>query len=247
MTINGNLPVRREYRMTVSALAEAAKRRDGELAGAELAYQDSVAAAAAALARAQGEAEAADRWAGSAAAAVLELDQEAARLWDRLRRGAGWRLRAWEDLPEPADVEAFGRTAAIAYGRHAPAQRGGPAREALDRAAERIDRATQRVSRRPLPRRVLPLLPVAGAVIAAATWLVGAGLLALGQVPSGAGAVLRALGWLVFLVAPSAGVPLVAYAAHRRFDGRLDLGGVALTLLGGMLTATTLSVTHLSR
>lgn len=245
-------PVSREYRMTVSALVEAAKRRDGELAGAELAYQESAAAAAGELARAQGAAVVADRWAGTAAAAVLELDQEAAQLWERLRRTGGWRVRAWPELPEPAQVEAaqvetVSRLAAIAHPPQPPAQRIGPASEALARAAERIDRSTRRVARRPLPRWVLLTLPVVGALTAAATGLVAAGLVTLGQGPSEAGTVLRTLGWLAFLLAPSAGVPLVAYVAHRRLDGRLDVGGVGLTLLGGTLSATAISLSFFTR
>ena len=51
-----------------------------------------------------------------------------------------------------------------------------------------------------------------------------------------------ALGWLAFLVAPSAGVPVAALVAHRRLDARLDIGGVGLTLLGGMIAATLMSL-----
>ena len=57
------------------------------------------------------------------------------------------------------------------------------------------------------------------------------------------GAVIRGLGWLCFLVAPSAGVPIAAALAHRRLQARLDVGGIGLTLLGGMIAATMLSLT----
>src|SRR5918995_5807777 len=95
----------------MSALADMTRRRDAELAQAEQAYQDSTARAAGELARAEGEAASADRWAGAAAAQVLDVDREAARLWDQLRRARGLRVRALGELPEPASVEAMPRVA----------------------------------------------------------------------------------------------------------------------------------------
>ena len=56
------------------------------------------------------------------------------------------------------------------------------------------------------------------------------------------GSVLRGLGWLAFLVAPSAGVPVAAFAARKRLQARLDIGGIGLTLLGGMVAATLMSL-----
>ena len=52
MTTRERYPVGRDYQLMVSALADVAKRRDAELAGAERAYQDSAAQAAGELARA---------------------------------------------------------------------------------------------------------------------------------------------------------------------------------------------------
>jgi hypothetical protein len=57
------------------------------------------------------------------------------------------------------------------------------------------------------------------------------------------GGIIRGAGWLCFLAAPSAGVPVAALLAHRRLQARLDIGGVGLTLLGGMIAATMLSLT----
>jgi hypothetical protein len=233
----------------VSALADVAKRRDAELTAAERAYQDSAAQAAGELARAEGEAVAADRWAGTAAATVLDVDREAARLWEQLRRARGMRLRGLGELPEPAAVEALPRMA-IQRGPELaePAgERPEPARVLLSQAAERIDDSVRRVPRRPLPRWVLPLLPLVGALLAAATGLLAAGLVTLGQTDIAGGTVLRGLGWLAFLVAPSAGVPAAAYTAHRTLNARLDIGGVGLTLIGGMIAATILSLTFAAR
>jgi hypothetical protein len=37
-------------------------------------------------------------------------------------------------------------------------------------------------------------------------------------------------------------VPVAAYLVHRRLRARMDIGGIGLTLLGGMLAATLLSL-----
>jgi hypothetical protein len=37
-------------------------------------------------------------------------------------------------------------------------------------------------------------------------------------------------------------VPVAALLAHRRMQARMDIGGVGLTLLGGMIAATSLSL-----
>src|SRR3954447_23936412 len=95
----------------MTALADVTRRRDRELEGAERAYQDNAARAAGELARAEGEAADADRWAGAAAAQVLDVDREAARLGAQLRRARGVRVRALGEVPEPAPVEVLPRVA----------------------------------------------------------------------------------------------------------------------------------------
>jgi hypothetical protein len=232
----------RDYQLMMSALADVARRRDAELGTAEQAYQESTARAAGELARAEGEATAADRWAGAAAAQVLDVDREAARLWDQLRRARGIRARALGELPEPAAIEVLPRVAIQQSGETAVAE---PPRQSartlLARASERIDVTVRPAARHPLPRWTLPLLPLLGALIAGATGLLAAGLVTMGDAPIAGAVVVRVLGWLAFLLAPSAGVPLAAALAHRR-NARLDIGGVGLTLLGGMLAATLLSL-----
>jgi hypothetical protein len=229
----------------VSALADVAKRRDAELTGAERAYQDSAAQAAGEMARAEGEATAADRRAGAAAASVLEVDREAARLWEHLGRAKGMRARGLGELPDPAAVEALPRVAIQRGpdGGEPAGDRSASARALLSSAADRIDESVRRVPRRPLPRWLLPVLPLVGAVVAAATGLLAAGLVTLGEADIAGGMLLRGLGWLAFLVAPSAGVPVAAHTAHRTLNARLDIGGVGLTLMGGMVAATILSLT----
>ena len=236
----------RDYQLMMSALADVTRRRDADLESAERAYQDNTARAAGELARAEGEAADADRWAGAAAAQVLDVDREAGRLWDQLRRGRGVRVRALGELPEPAPVETLPR---VALQRRPSAEGAGaaPGRESaralLARAAERIDDTVRPAARRPLPRWVLPLLPVLGALVAGATGLLAAGLVTFGGADVPGGILIRGLGWLAFLVAPSAGVPAAAVLAHRRLQARLDIGGIGLTLLGGMIAATLLSLT----
>jgi hypothetical protein len=238
----------RDYQLMMAALGDLARRRDAELADAEQAYQNSAAQAAGELARAESDAVAADRWAGAAAAQVLDVDREASRLWEQLRQARGIRVRTLGELPEPAAIEALPRVALECTpeaGTPAPAPRQS-ARTLLARAAERIEVTVRPVVRRALPRWALPLLPLLGALVAGLCGLVAAGLVTFGSTGIPGGAVLRGLGWLAFLVAPSAGVPVAAVLAHRRLRARLDIGGIGLTLLGGMLAATLLSVTFAS-
>ncbi|BAL92402.1 hypothetical protein AMIS_71820 [Actinoplanes missouriensis 431] len=304
MTTRDRQPLGRDYQLMVSALAEVSRRRDSELDNAEQAYQDNAARAAGELARAEHDALTADRWAGAAAAQVLDVDREAARLWDQLRRARGMRVRALGEVPEPAPIEAMPRVAlqrrpessngitgpagpgsstggaggsgggsgtdgaggfggggshgldpaglgvagmgaggfggggfgagALVPGRQSP-------RALLSRAAERIE-VTARPARHGLTRWVLPLLPLVGALCAALAGLVAAGLVTFGSTDVFGGVVIRGMGWLGFLVAPSTGVPVAAWLAHRRLHARLDIGGIGLTLLGGMAAATALSL-----
>lgn len=233
----------RDYQLMMRALADATNRRDAELASAEQAYQDSAARAAGELARAEGEAVSADRWAGAAAAQVLDVDREAARLWEQLRRARGLRMRAMGELPEPLAVESLPRVAL----QRRPDDGGGTGRQSpralLARAAERIDDTVRPAQRRALPRWTLPFLPFLGAVIAGATGLIAAGLVTVGDAGVPGAGLIRGLGWLCFLVAPSAGVPVAAVLAHHRLQARLDIGGIGLTLVGGMIAATLLSLT----
>jgi hypothetical protein len=235
-----------DYQLMMNALADVTRRRDAGLDSAEQDYRDNAARAAGELVRAEGEAAEADRWAAAAAAQVLDVDREAARLWDQLRRARGVRIRALGELPEPAPVEAVPR---VALQRRPSAAESGttPVRESartlLARAAERIDDTVRPAVRRPLPRWALPLLPVLGALAAGATGLLAVGLVTFGDGDILGGALIRGLGWLAFVVAPSAGVPVVAVLAHRRLQARLDIGGIGLTLLGGMIAATMLSLT----
>jgi hypothetical protein len=242
-------PTGRDYQLMVNALADASRRRETELNGAESAYQESAAQAAGELARAEGDALSADRWAGAAAAQVLDVDREAARLWEQLRRARGLHVRALGEVPEPAPVEALPR---VALPRN-PADLADPViegaftgretpRNLLARVAERLDDNVRPAGRRALPRWALPLLPVLGALVAALAALVASGLVTFGGTGVTGGALLRGLGWIAFLAAPSAGVPVAAVLARRRLRARLDIGGVGLTLLGGMVSATLLSL-----
>jgi hypothetical protein len=233
----------RDYQLMMNALADLTQRRDTELDRAEQAYRDSTARAAGELARAETEAASADRWAGAAAAQVLDVDREAARLWDQLRRARGMRMRALGEVPEPAPVEVLPRVALQRQPTDTETPGRASAHALLARAAERIDDTVRPAARRPLPAWALPLLPFLGALIAATTGLIAAGLVTLGDDAGAAASLVRGLGWLGFLVAPSAGVPVAAALAHRRLQARLDIGGIGLTLLGGMIAATLISLT----
>ncbi|GIE83957.1 hypothetical protein [Actinoplanes regularis] len=251
MTTRDRQPPSRDYQLMVSALADVTRRRDAELDEAEQAYQDSAARAAGELAHAENDALSADRWAGAAAAQVLDVDREAARLWAQLRRARGLRVRALGEVPDPAPIETLPRVAlqrrpssalpsdldgvVTGNGRQSP-------RALLARAADRIEDRLRPTSRRPLPRWSLPLLPMIGAIASSLAGLVAAGLVTFGQTAVFGGLLIRGLGWLAFIIAPSAGVPAAAYLAHQRLHARLDIGGIGLTLLGGMIAATLLSL-----
>jgi hypothetical protein len=221
----------------VGALAEVTRRRDAELHLAEQAYRASTTQAAGELARAEMDAVNADRCAGAAADQVLAVDREAGRLWEQLRRAGGLRMRALGELPEPASVEippqaALPRTADGAA----------PPRVLLARAAERIDGTIRPIGRRALPGWALALLPLFGALVAALAGLTAAGLVTFGSTGIWGDSAIRGLGWLTFVAAPSAGVPVATLIAHRRLEARLGLGGIGFTLLGGMVSATLLSL-----
>ncbi|GLY99709.1 hypothetical protein [Actinoplanes sp. NBRC 103695] len=235
-------PRDRDYQLMMNALADIARRREAELDGADQAYQDSTARAAGELARAEGEAASADRWAAASAAQVLDVDREAARLWDQLRRARGVRVRALGEMPEPSAVESLPRVALQRQPTDETQQPRDSARALLDRAAARIDDTVRAPLRRPIPRWTLPLLPLLGALIAGATGLLAAGLVTMGESGLLDSEAIRGAGWLCFLAAPSAGVPVAALFAHRRLQARLDIGGIGLTLLGGMIAAALLSL-----
>lgn len=244
MTTRDRQPVGHDYQLMLSALAEASRRREAELGNAEQAYQDSVAQAAGELARAEGDALSADRWAGTAAAQVLDVDREAARLWDQLRRARGMRMRALGEMPEPAPVEALPR---VALPRNPSDDAMPPPRVLLARAAERIDVRVRPALHRSLPRWALPVLPLVGALVAALTGLIASGLVTFGSAGVWGGEIFRGAGWMAFLAAPSSGVPVAALFSHRRLRARLDIGGVGLTLLGGMVAATLMSLAFAAR
>jgi hypothetical protein len=226
-----------DYRAMVGALAEATRRRDAELHIADQAYRETTAQAAAELARAEADAANADRRAGAAAGQVLAVDREAGRLWEQLDRARGLRIRGLGELPEPVRAEVLPQAA-----RPHPTDGIAPPQVLLARAAIRIAETIRPAGRRSLPRWALPLLPLFGALIAALAGLTAAGLVTFGSTGFWGGSVIRGLGWLTFVAAPSAGVPVAALIAHRRLEARLGIGGIGCTLLGGMVSATLLSL-----
>ena len=88
---------------------------------------------------------------------------------------------------------------------------------------------------------MLVILPVLGGVVAAVVALVAGGLLTLGRDATGFAGPLRLAGYLTLFLAPFAGVPVAAALVRRLVRWRLDTGGIALVVLGGM-TGCALSV-----
>jgi hypothetical protein len=218
-----------DYGALLTALSAAASRREADLAAAERAYADGVAAAAAEVRRAGVGAQAAEKRAAAAAGAVVDVDRAAGRLWDELRRvRSPWAPRSGP-LPEPiVIVDGSASPDAVVA--------------ALDRAGRRIDAARRGAPRAPLPKPVTPVLPVLGAAVAAVVGILAGGLVAVAALgPPGAG-VVRALGWLAYLVAPFAGIPVAAAWVGRRFDSRLDPGALGLIVVGGLVALCGLAV-----
>lgn len=228
-----------EYRRQLAALAEATARRDADLLATERAYHDGAATATAELVRAEAMAAAAERRAAALTASVGGVDREASRIWAALRamhrRRPGWAARVGEPpepvLPQSADLGYPDQTVPEAR-----------ALALLHRASRRIDQARRGVPRPAPPRRVLPLLPVVGAAAAAFTALFAAGLVTLGGGYTTMQLVLRTAGWSVFFVAPFTGLPLAAVLLDRVFGSRLDVGAIGLLVLGGMASASGISI-----
>jgi hypothetical protein len=205
----------RDYRRLVDDLAAAAKRRDDELSTAETSYVEGTRAVAADRATATEAATVAAARARAASAAVAETDRETTRIWGELRHTLGWRGRRLGAAPGPAPS-----TVDIAAG---------PV-ELLRRVADLLA-LSQRSGRPPVPRRVLPLLPALGAVIAALVTAVATGLLLLGATTT------TVLGQVTLFLAPFAGLPVATEWADRRYGARLDTGAIGLTVIGGMVAA----------
>ncbi|MDG4823334.1 hypothetical protein O7635_15875 [Asanoa sp. WMMD1127] len=211
----------------MTELAATVARRTNDLAAAERAYRDGMTAAAAALRRAEQEAHDSDRHAAAAAAAVVEVDLEAERLWADLRRTRAWPGQRPGAAPDPAPATA-----------QPPVEVDDDASTALlARAANRIHSGSPRLTlgdNGKLPVLVPPLLPFLGAATTAITATLASALAALAthDLP-GAGA-LRLIAWLAYFASPFAGIPVASRWTRRRWGARLDTGGVALTVLGGL-------------
>jgi hypothetical protein len=111
----------------------------------------------------------------------------------------------------------------------------GPALSTVERDAaaplRRIDTALRRYRLGPtrprLPGRFLAVLPVLGGVCAALVVVAGHRL---------------GIGALSLLVAPFPALLVGRAWAHRRYDAWLDVGGIGLTLLGGLLACGAVTV-----
>ncbi|HYN92525.1 MAG TPA: hypothetical protein VES42_01555 [Pilimelia sp.] len=214
-----------QYRRLVDRLAAAAERRDADTAAAHEAYAAGLTRAREELAAATAAAERAERQTAAAASALVTVDEEAHQLWVQLRRTLGWRGATLGDTPEPTEAEA-----------------GTDADELLSRAAREVVGLRRDGPRPTLPWPALPLLPLLGAAAATVVALLAGGLVALGQGDAAVQAPLRLLGYLAFLIAPFAGLPVAVAVADSRFAARVDPGGVGLVVLGGMVAACGISL-----
>jgi hypothetical protein len=217
-----------EYGRLLAELSAVASRREADLAAAERAYADGMATAATEVRRSHTVAAAAERRAAAAASTVVEVDREAARLWDELRKvRSPWSPRSGPP-PEPSIIVdgSASREAVVA---------------ALDRAGRRIDGARRGAPRAPLPTYATPLLPLIGAATAGLTGLIAGGLVTVAELGAPGAGVIRALGWLAYLVAPFTGIPVAAAWVGRRMDSRLDTGAAGLIVVGGLIALCALA------
>ncbi|GIF78497.1 hypothetical protein [Asanoa siamensis] len=226
-----------DYRDLITELEATVSRRATDLAAAERAYHDGMTAAAAELRRAEENARETDRRAAAAAATVVEVDQEAERLWSDLQRTRTWPGQRAGATPDPAPATAQPR---LDLAEDATAT-------LLAETAHRIHGAHPRAGAPPtdgkLPLFVLPLLPLLGASATATTTAFAAALAGLGTLDIPAADLLRVLGWLAYFAAPFAGLPIATRWTHRRWSTRLDTGGFALTVLGGLCALSAVIVT----
>ncbi|GIF64218.1 hypothetical protein Ais01nite_22530 [Asanoa ishikariensis] len=224
-----------DYRNLMSELAATVTRRATNLAVAERAYHDGMAAAAAELRRAEEDAKETDRRAAAAASAVVEVDREAERLWSDLQRTRVWPGHRPGAAPEPAPATAqppldMDDDASVAMlARVAHRIHGGPPRIALGDNGK-------------LPALVPPLLPFLGAAATAVTATLASALAALATLDLPVAGVLRLVGWLAYFASPFAGIPIATRWARRRWSARLDTGGVALIVLGGLTALSALII-----
>jgi hypothetical protein len=221
-----------EYARSIAELAGTSVRRAVDLAAADRAYADGVAAASAELRRAEVDAVQADRRAAKAASTVVDVDREVGRLWGELHPMRGWLRGRGRDLPEPVQYAA-GRDLA---GDEA-------ASAALDRASREVDAAGRPARPRgPMPGWMPVLLPFVGATVAALLGLLSGGLVTLADLGAPGADMWRMVGWIAFLLAPLAGVPVASVWIRRRFGARLDTGAAGLIVLGGLVALCSVAV-----
>ncbi|WP_203700644.1 hypothetical protein [Asanoa iriomotensis] len=221
----------------MTELAATVNRRDTDLAAAERAYHDGMSAAAAELRRAETEATETDRRAAAAAAAVVEVDRDAERLWSDLHRTRAWLGQRPGPTPDPAPATAQPRLDLA----------DDASTTLLTEAAQRIHGRTPRPSPSAtgkLPILIPPLLPLLGATTTATTALLAGALAALatlGDLP--AHTFLRAIAWLLYFASPFTGIPIATRLLRHHWSTRLDTGGVALTVLGGLGALSAMIIT----
>ncbi|MEV0716317.1 hypothetical protein [Asanoa sp. NPDC050611] len=225
-----------DYGDLVAELATTVTRRDTDLAGAERAYHEGMAAAAAELRHAEAEAHETDRRAAAAAAAVVEVDRDAELLWSDLHRTRAWLGQRPGPAPDPAPATAQPR---LDLADDASAT-------LLAEAAHRIHGSTRRATTQPNakpPVLITPLLPLLGAATTGITTVLATALAALATLDLPAAGFLRTLAWLIYFASPFAGIPVATHLLRHRCSTRIDTGGVVLTVLGGLGALSTMIIT----
>ena len=136
-----------EYGRLLAELAAVASRREADLAAAERAYADGMATAAAEVRRSHTAAAAAERRAAAAASTVVEVDREAARLWDELRKvRSPWSPRSGPP-PDPAVIVDGSASRDAVVAAAGPGRAGGSTGPGAGRRARRCPGSPPRCCR----------------------------------------------------------------------------------------------------
>jgi hypothetical protein len=207
-----------EYRRLTEQLVALDTGHKMALADAERAFAVATAPESRDVAEATAVLKVANEAAWSAARRRAHVDIRAERIWAELAALLGRRGRRLGALPDPAADLTFGNTSARAEAATA----------ALERASDTIARSARGEAIGVVPGWALALLPFVGAACA----LVVAYPMRLLIASHGS-----LLAQAFVLVAPFAGLPLVAWWARDRFGCPPDGGVMGLTALGGMIAA----------
>jgi hypothetical protein len=224
------------YRAAARDLAGARDWHADRYAAIQKSYVDGFTALTAELDAASRELAQAQTRLRAARTALADTEARAAQVWDELAGVLGRRRAArLGTLPEPLSyVDELALP-----GQRIPVESLSPQQE-LRRAVD-VVRDLRRPPRAGAPQRAVACLPILGALCSA---LVVLGVRGTGAVLGGGNLLLDVFGQLLLFLAPFTGVPVAVAVFRHRYTRPPDLGGVGLTILGGMLASAVLATLY---